>query len=176
MIIVFALMITAFGIINVFYPYAGWYLSIGWRLKDAEPSNAALAVQRFSGVAGAAIGVVILFTTVSGAMQANQWPSKFKAQVTVDQIEEMRMRNTPFSREEIERVVNLIQEAPIYKSGERENAFGSSGSLDIKFKNGVTETIYMRIGGLEIHPRGMKHAYRVESEELDKMLSAKSNE
>lgn len=151
-------------------------MSIGWRLKDAEPSTAALGVQRFSGVVGAVVGIVMLITTIMGTMQANQWPNQFKAQLTIDQIEEMRMRNITFSGEEIERVVKLLQEARIYKSGERESAFGFSGSLDISFKNGKTETIYMRSWRLEIHPKGMKHVYTVESEELDKMLTAKSNE
>ncbi len=37
-----------------------WYLSYGWRYKDAQPSDAALVIGRISGIAALVIGIVML--------------------------------------------------------------------------------------------------------------------
>ncbi len=31
---------------NIFYQKASWFLEIGWKLKDAEPSEGALIINR----------------------------------------------------------------------------------------------------------------------------------
>ena len=48
------------GIFNVAAPKASWYLSDGWRFKDAEPSEAALEWGRFIGIVLIVIAVFMI--------------------------------------------------------------------------------------------------------------------
>ena len=59
--ILFALVCFIIGGLNIAFPYAGWYLRYGWRFRDAEPSDTALAMNRVSGVLAVVIGIVFLF-------------------------------------------------------------------------------------------------------------------
>lgn len=56
-----ALLLIFIGLVGAIFPEAIWFLSIGWRLRDAEPSNLALGVHRFSGIVITIIGVFALF-------------------------------------------------------------------------------------------------------------------
>lgn len=49
------------GLINAISPETGWYLSHGWKYKDAEPSDAALTTGRISGIAAIIIGIICFF-------------------------------------------------------------------------------------------------------------------
>ena len=48
------------GIFNVAAPKVSWYLSDGWRFKDAEPSEAALEWGRFVGIILIVIAVFMI--------------------------------------------------------------------------------------------------------------------
>lgn len=54
------LVLLAIGIFNVAAPKAAWYLSDGWRFKDAEPSEAALDWGRFVGIILIVIAVFMI--------------------------------------------------------------------------------------------------------------------
>ena len=56
-----AILLILLGVFNAIWPRVSWYLSYGWRFKDAEPSDMAMGVGRFSGVAIAVIGLIMLF-------------------------------------------------------------------------------------------------------------------
>lgn len=45
------LLLIAVGVFNALAPHAAWYLSYGWKFKNAEPSEAALGLGRAGGVA-----------------------------------------------------------------------------------------------------------------------------
>ncbi|GAA0340953.1 hypothetical protein GCM10008931_35650 [Oceanobacillus oncorhynchi subsp. oncorhynchi] len=47
--IVCALLII-YGLVSIFSPRTAWKLSLGWQLKDAEPSHSALIANRVGGV------------------------------------------------------------------------------------------------------------------------------
>ena len=49
------------GLVNVVSPETGWYLSHGWKYRDAEPSDAALTWGRVSGVIAIIIGIICFF-------------------------------------------------------------------------------------------------------------------
>lgn len=40
---------------------AVWYMSNGWKFKDAEPSDAALFMGRLGGIIGTILGLIVLF-------------------------------------------------------------------------------------------------------------------
>ena len=55
-----ALLLCGVGIFNLAAPKVSWYLSYGWRFKDAEPSNAAITLSRIGGAIAVVIGVIML--------------------------------------------------------------------------------------------------------------------
>ena len=54
------ILLIAVGLFNALAPQKAWYLSYGWRFKNAEPSDAALGWARFSGIAAIVIGIILL--------------------------------------------------------------------------------------------------------------------
>lgn len=59
--VLIGLVIVVIGAINTLSPETGWYLSSGWKFRDAEPSDAALLWTRVSGIATILIGLFFLF-------------------------------------------------------------------------------------------------------------------
>ena len=55
------LLIIGLGIWGVAAPRSVWYLSYGWRYKDAEPSDMALVAERLGGGVAIVVGVILLF-------------------------------------------------------------------------------------------------------------------
>ena len=59
---VFAIiLLIGLGLMNIADPNIAWYLEYGWRYKNAEPSQLALAVNRISGVIAVIVGVILIF-------------------------------------------------------------------------------------------------------------------
>ena len=55
------LILIALGLFELLAPEASWYISHGWKYKDAEPSEAALAFTRIGGGIVIAAGIILLF-------------------------------------------------------------------------------------------------------------------
>ncbi|MCA0969311.1 hypothetical protein LCM20_01750 [Halobacillus litoralis] len=55
------LLVSIIGLIAAFFPYAAWYVEIGWKLRGAEPSDLALGANRVVGVVLAIVGLFIFF-------------------------------------------------------------------------------------------------------------------
>lgn len=55
-----ALLLCAVGIFNLAAPKASWFLCYGWRFKDAEPSDAYMALARIGGAIALVIGIIML--------------------------------------------------------------------------------------------------------------------
>lgn len=54
------LFLLVIGVINTAWPQATWYLDVGWKVKDGEPSDAALIWGRVVGVALLIIAAVMI--------------------------------------------------------------------------------------------------------------------
>ncbi|WP_078059959.1 DUF6199 family natural product biosynthesis protein [Gracilibacillus timonensis] len=50
------------GVIGAIFPYVMWYLEIGWKLKEAEPSDLAIWMNRAGGIIVVIVGVFVLFS------------------------------------------------------------------------------------------------------------------
>ena len=59
--IIFGIICLALGALNIFLPELGWYLNVGWKFRDAEPSDAALTMTRVGGIIAVIIGFVFFF-------------------------------------------------------------------------------------------------------------------
>ena len=57
-----SMLLIIVGIADLVFPRISWYLGYGWRYKDAEPSDAALAFARIGGFAVIVVGVGLLFS------------------------------------------------------------------------------------------------------------------
>ncbi|HIX66021.1 MAG TPA: histidine kinase [Candidatus Anaerotruncus excrementipullorum] len=53
-------LLAALGGFNLLLPRASWYLSYGWRYKNAEPSDLVLAINRIGGGAILAVALLLL--------------------------------------------------------------------------------------------------------------------
>ena len=56
-----AILIIGLGAVDVVNPRIGWWLAIGWRFKDAEPSNLALNLNRVGGAICIIGGILAFF-------------------------------------------------------------------------------------------------------------------
>lgn len=63
---VIAVVILIFGIVGVASPEGSWKMSYGWRFKDAEPSNAALAFEKAGGILALFVGGIMLLYAIVG--------------------------------------------------------------------------------------------------------------
>jgi hypothetical protein len=48
------------GIIGAIFPRASWYMSEGWKFKDAEPSDLVLIMNRVMGIVFTIIGFFVM--------------------------------------------------------------------------------------------------------------------
>lgn len=58
--VILIFILIAVGLFNALTPETAWYLSDGWRYKNAEPSDTALEFTRFGGIAAIVIGVLMI--------------------------------------------------------------------------------------------------------------------
>ena len=58
---VLGFLLIGLGILGAFWPRIVWWLTIGWLIKDAEPSNIALIAYRIIGVLLILSGIIKLF-------------------------------------------------------------------------------------------------------------------
>jgi hypothetical protein len=61
--ILFALFLLITGLISIFAPEVAWYLSIGWKLRDAEPSDVVLIFHRITGGISIIVALFIFLST-----------------------------------------------------------------------------------------------------------------
>lgn len=54
------LLVICFGLFDAISPRTAWYLSYGWRYKNAEPSDAALIIGRIGGIVCIVLGIFLL--------------------------------------------------------------------------------------------------------------------
>ncbi|MBQ3061786.1 MAG: hypothetical protein IJD02_05020 [Lachnospiraceae bacterium] len=57
---VIIIVLVVVGIMSIASPSAVWYLEYGWRYKDAQPSDEAIAMNRFVGIIAIIAAVAIL--------------------------------------------------------------------------------------------------------------------
>lgn len=64
--ILLGIILVGVGLVNAIAPQIGWYLSEGWKFKDAEPSEMALGFGRGGGVFAVVIGAIVLLVGFLG--------------------------------------------------------------------------------------------------------------
>lgn len=64
---VFAFFLIIVSVFHLLAPRAAWYLHLGWKLQDAEPSEGYLTFLRFGGGIGIVVGIIMMITAISGS-------------------------------------------------------------------------------------------------------------
>ncbi|QHT59204.1 hypothetical protein GXP70_03955 [Paenibacillus lycopersici] len=165
------------GLFNAVFPYPSWYLSVGWRIKDAEPTEAALFTNRAVGVIAAIIGLVIMVSSCSfGGGGSSGYASAFQKRLLAGEVQEMRIgipADAPsLSEEELARAVDLMAHAPMdgFTLG---MSYSGAGEATIVYMDGTSDDLLITTsGGIELLPRSGDKAYRIQSDELESLFRA----
>lgn len=60
--VLLGLFLIVVGLVSIFNPKLGWWLSDGWKYKDVEPSGCAMFAQVVGGIIAVIFGLVVVFT------------------------------------------------------------------------------------------------------------------
>jgi len=160
------------GLVAAVWPYSAWYVSVGWQLKDSEPSEFALGVHKITGVIGVMIGFVMMISSCSfGGSADERWAEQFKNKIAAGQVQEIHIGLTsPISLNEEEKteVVNMIQQAELipFDPG---TSYGATNTGTIVFRDSSTVeiVIFGPSGGIELHPEVTESKFKISSDELE---------
>ncbi|MFC4812922.1 hypothetical protein [Paenibacillus sp. GCM10023250] len=164
------------GLFNALFPYPAWYLSIGWRIKDAEPTEAALFTNRAVGVIAAIVGLIVLISSCSlGGGGSSGHVASFQKRLLAGEVQELKVMagaepTAAVSKEELAQAVDLMAHAPM-DGFTPDMLFSGAGEVTIVYKDGTTDDLLITpSGGIELHPRSSDKAYRIQSDELESLL------
>lgn len=62
--ILLGMLLCGIGALNIFKPEFGWYLKLGWKIRDGEPSDLYLALARFGGGVSVLIGIIVILVAI----------------------------------------------------------------------------------------------------------------
>ena len=154
-------MVLIGGLVVFAVPEVAWYLKEGWKFRDAEPSDIALAMNKFGGVVGALIGIGMMIYGGTELIQGNElW-----AVLKVDDIDSVRVTSTSFEaifleEEEIKEMIRIIRKS--YPSKMSESDLGgrypksmgkSSASIDKSSENTSESSIIIADVRIEFKSR-----------------------
>ncbi|WP_454189863.1 DUF6199 family natural product biosynthesis protein [Paenibacillus sp. Marseille-Q7038] len=160
------------GLIAAISPYSAWYLSVGWKFKDAEPSDLALGVERIVGIVLVIAGFIMVVSSCSAGSADRNWPDQFKEKITAGEVQEISIGwVTPvtLSFEETTEVVRMMEEAALIPM-DSSNVYGANNTGSIMFTDQTTVEIvfFGNSGRIELHPNNTDKIYIIDSEGLEK--------
>lgn len=86
------------GLFHLAFPYVSWFLSIGWKIRDAEPSDAYLGFTRVGGGIAAGVGLITLIVGILQALVGNYYNTNtfatFAKEMTVSNIRSIREQHS----------------------------------------------------------------------------------
>lgn len=172
---VVGLLLMAAGALGAISPYSAWYLSTGWKFKDAEPSEAALLMNRLGGIAGVIVGLVVLVSSCSMAGGERAVAKQFQNRLLAGEVRDIKVgfgEARSLSKEDLDQAVELMASSPM-SAFDPGNAYGASGKATIYYEDGTTdELVFSPTGGIELHPSSGK-AYRFDSTELESLFRSR---
>ncbi|MFD1067830.1 DUF6199 family natural product biosynthesis protein [Oceanobacillus locisalsi] len=62
------MLLIIYGLVSIFSPKTAWKLSLGWQLKDAEPSNSALIANQIGGVFMIVAGPIMIYLVINNIL------------------------------------------------------------------------------------------------------------
>ncbi|MEK3761229.1 DUF6199 family natural product biosynthesis protein [Paenibacillus sp. FSL P4-0338] len=171
--------IIVIGLVIAIWPKIAWYLRLGWRFKNAEPSGLALGAERVTGVVLVIAGFILMVSSCSSGNAERRWSEQFKEKLNSGQVQEISIgmiNPTVLSEEETDRMIQMIQAAEL-RPFDAGNSFGASNTGTISFKDQtrVDMVILGPSGGIELHPGNAQSEYEIMSEGLKSWLKSFGN-
>ncbi|MCW3793282.1 hypothetical protein OM416_16950 [Paenibacillus sp. LS1] len=168
---IIGVLVLIIGLIMAIWPYFAWYVRLGWKFKDAEPSDLALSTGRISGIVFVIIGFILIVSSCStGSGADSKWAEQFKEKLDAGQVKEISigMSNPSIlSEEEKNTVIQMIQDAEL-RPFDAGNVIGSNNAGKITFtdETSLEIVIFGPSGGIELHPMATEKEFEIMSEEL----------
>ncbi|WP_342476434.1 DUF6199 family natural product biosynthesis protein [Paenibacillus sp. FSL H7-0350] len=171
--------IITIGLVIAIWPKIAWYLRLGWRFKNAEPSGLALGAERVTGVVLVIAGFILIVSSCSSGNAERRWSEQFKEKLNSGQVQEISIgmiNPIVLSEEETDRMIQMIQDAEL-RPFDAGNSFGASNTGTITFKDQtrVDMVILGPSGGIELHPGDAQSEYEIMSEGLKSWLKRFGN-
>ncbi|MBD7970585.1 DUF6199 family natural product biosynthesis protein [Paenibacillus gallinarum] len=160
------------GLVAAISPYSAWYLSVGWKFKDAEPSDLALGVERIVGIVLVIAGFIMVISSCSAGSADRNWPDKFKEKLAAGEVQEISIgfvSPVTLTTEETTEVVRMMEEAELTPM-DSSNVYGAnnSGSMMFTDQTSVEIVFFGNSGSIELHPSRTEKIYIINSEDLEK--------
>lgn len=171
--------ILAVGLVIAIWPQVAWYLRLGWRFKNSEPSGLALGAERVTGVILVIAGFILIVSSCSSGNTERRWSEQFKGKLDSGQVQEISIgmiNPTVLNEEETNRMIQMIQDAEL-RPFDAGNSFGASNTGTITFKDQtrVDMVIMGPSGGIELHPDDTQSEYEIMSGSLKSWLKSYGN-
>lgn len=165
MFVFFGFIMLVIGMITAISPYIGWYMSVGWKFKDAEPSDLALSTQRAGGVVLVIVGMILLLSSCSFATSKDYWPERFHERLNTVEVQKITVgmvNPVTLKEEEVQDIVSRLKQAK-FKSFKKESMYGYNNSALITFEDGYSVELIIGgpSGGVEIHPDEKEEGYTI---------------
>ncbi len=149
------------GMFAVATPYSAWYLSVGWKFKEAEPSDLALTSHRIGGCVLLIVGLILMVSSCSFSSASN-WPERFQNRLTETPIAKITVGFNPeatLSDEEILTVAEMLQKGE-YISFDPGTLFSYNTEAVLHFADGYEVSLYITGNHVEVHPNETDKAHR----------------
>ncbi|MCM3785053.1 hypothetical protein M3231_18945 [Neobacillus mesonae] len=160
------------GLIAALSPHTAWYLSIGWRFKDTEPSDLALVVERIAGIILAVIGFILIVSSCSSGSADKKWPEEFKDKLAAGEVKEITVGlidPVPLSQAEVAEVIRMIQNSEL-RAFDLGGVYGANNTGTIVFQDNTSVELVMfgSSGGIELHPDATDKKYMIVNKNLER--------
>lgn len=138
------------GLFHLAFPYASWYLSIGWKIRDAEPSDGYLVLTRVGGGLAAGIGLIVLVVGIVQAVQVTVQQSHkldgwqtFQREMTVNNIIAIgeQYQSAKATSEQIKAFVADIKDVNLTFGVTGGNTFSAMDSFTITCRDGYQASL-----------------------------------
>jgi hypothetical protein len=173
-----AILVLIMSIIAIFAPRITWFLSTGWRFKNAEPSDLVLSLNRIGGVIATVISVFVIVTSLGNSVSQNNWVDKFVERLETDQVDSISIGvfdNIRLENEEDKNIANIIRNIDMEKR-DVQNLSGFSEVIVIDFIHHNQVKIYNLGSKFWIETDEVNVEYHFTSKALQDWLNIKLEE
>lgn len=170
-----AFAILIIGLFNLFAPRAAWFVSIGWKIRDAEPSDTSLIVYRIGGGV-ACIIAIFLFIAGTGVKDSSTPEQLIRSNLESGQIQSATLQTQIISSFNSDEVISWIINANWNKPAidySKQTGFSALVELDLYYTAGNQIVIFdMGNGQFGISENGLYPEYVFASPSLKSWFSA----
>jgi hypothetical protein len=172
----FAVFLVVIGLFSLFAPRIAWFFSIGWKIRNSEPSDAYLIMNRIGGGIACIVAIIIFITAGTGNKETSTTEKMIRDNLTNNQIESVTLQMQPVSSTDADELKKWILNSNWKKPTidyRKQNSFSSVAELDLHYVDGHgIEILYMGNEQFGISENTLYPEYVFSSPSLVNWLSA----